>query len=556
MKQLILIILLIFPVTAFAQDDVDAIAPVLFQGANFFVCIVAGVILAIAFQLMLTALSVAAGITAMGNLDEHDHSHEHEHDHHHDHESGGMNIGEKISTGLGAWTMITTSIALFFASLLAVKLGLVGANFIGATLGLVIWAAFFIAMTYWEMSAVSSLIGGMVSTVKHSLSSTFSVFSKSDESKSKDIARASAKEQAKQMRKQLEKMFNTHDVDKKVEDYVRQLKPQKVDIHKLKKEIKDLLTDLQVTEKADYDYPNSVKKLILEEADNSTLSKEDKQAVKDHVNNLKDIVRGDASKEEKAKQGIEEFTNADREKIDHYQQQIKQALQNTNKDELQPEKLEEDIKRIFNHPGETSNILKAKASAMDHDTIVKLLSSQNMSEAEADKYVSKVESVLQKISSSFGSAGSSVSAKEGDIKNRIKNMFSGGSSMDLDTIYYDFNNIFRESADGSDLKYKLKHYNKAELTTFISTKTTLSWAESESIADKIVSARDNVLNKMDEVEAKVNEEMHKAKEKALVAAEETRKTAATAAWWLVATAILSAVASAVGGMLALEGWFF
>ena len=560
MRRFVIMLMLFLPISLFAQREVDSAAPLLLEGANFFVCIIAGVLLAIGFQLLLTVLSVAAGVTAIPDLDESHHkkhtSHHKAHDHDHDDDDDGMNLGQKISTGLGAWTMITTSIALFFASMLAVKLGLVGANFIGATLGLVIWAAFFMVMTYLEMSAVSSLIGGMVSTVKSGLSSAFSTFSSSDASVAKDVARTSAKAQAKEMRKQFEKLFQTHDVDKKVNDYVKQLKPQHVDIHQIKKEIKDLLTHIQVTEKADFDYPNSVKRLILEEADKSKMSKEHKQAIKDHVNSLKDIAKEDSSNEEKIKKGIEDLTHADREKIDMYQQKVVAALKNTNKDELQPETLEQDLIQILNEPGEASNIIKAKASAIDRDTLIKIMASQNMEESEAEKYLSKVEGVLNKVSGFFGSTSSSASAKNQDIQAKVKNMFSGESTThNLNRIYSDFTHIFQSSADGTDLKYKLKHYNREELTDHIMMETSLSRTEAEPIADKIVSARDTVLNKASEVEAMVNEKMATARRKSLEAAEETRKTAVTAAWWLVATAILSAAASAVGGMLALEGWF-
>ncbi len=558
MKRYVIMLMLLFPISVFAQNEVDSTAPLLLEGANFFVCIIAGVLLAIGFQLLLTVLSVAAGVTAIPELDESHHKKHHSHnDHDHDDDDDdGMNLGQKISTGLGAWTMITTSIALFFASMLAVKLGLVGANFIGATLGLVIWAAFFMVMTYLEMSAVSSLIGGMVSTVKGGLSSAFSTFSSSDASKAKDVARTSAKAQAKEMRKQFEKLFQTHDVDKKVNDYVKQLRPQHVDIHQIKKEIKDLLTHIQVTEKADFDYPNSVKRLILEEADKSTMSRENKQAIKDHVNSLKDIAKEDSSKEEKIKKGIEDLTHADREKIDMYQQKVIAALRNTNKYELQPETLEQDLIQILNEPGEASNIIKAKASAIDRDTLIKIMASQNMEESEAEKYLSKVEGVLNKVSAFFGNTSSSASTKSADIKARVRNMFSGGSTThNLNRIYSDFTHIFQSSADGTNIKYKLKHYNREQLTDHIMMETSLSRIEAEPIADKIVSARDTVLNKATEVEAMVNEKMAIAKRKSMEAAEETRKTAVTAAWWLVATAILSAAASAVGGMLALEGWF-
>jgi divalent metal cation (Fe/Co/Zn/Cd) transporter len=94
------------------------------------------------------------------------------------------------------------------------------------------------------------------------------------------------------------------------------------------------------------------------------------------------------------------------------------------------------------------------------------------------------------------------------------------------------------------------------MTALITNRTSMSRSEAEPIAEKIVSARDKVLNKVYEMEIKVNEKMAEAKDKALIAAEESRKAAATAAWWLVGTAVVSAAASAFGGMLALEGILF
>jgi hypothetical protein len=562
MKKLFLLTLTISPLNMFAQGIGNTFV---LEDTNFFICVVAGVLLALGFQLLLTALSVAGGITAVGNVRKKGHEASHSKGHSKDHDDDGMNIGQKVSSGLGAWTLITTSIALFFASLLAVKLGLIGANFIGATLGLVIWATFFMVVTYLEVNMVSSLIGGLASTVKEGLSSAGSAFSKSDSSQAKDIAKTRAKEEAKQMRKEFENLFSTHDVDKKVENYIDELKPQQIDVKNIKKQIKDLLTDVQVTEKADFDSPNSIKKLILEEADKSSLSKEDKDAVKQHVNSLKDVAQSDRSPEEKAKAGIVDLTPADKQQVDQYQKKIREALENTNNREFQPDKLEEDLKRILNEPKAASNIAKSKASAMDRDTLVKLLASQNMSEQEADQRVSQAEKVLNKVSAFFGESEAKAASKKGDlqqkhseIQGQIKSMFSGAkdSTMDLKRIYSDFTSIFQESAAGPDLKYKLEHYNKNEMTALITNRTSMSRSEAEPIAEKIVSARDEVLNKAYEVEVKVNEKMAEAKDKALIAAEESRKAAATAAWWLVGTAVVSAAASAIGGMLALEGFIF
>ncbi|MHA6278688.1 hypothetical protein ACXYMT_00770 [Salinimicrobium sp. CAU 1759] len=563
MKRYILILSILFPLNLFAQEEVGA--AVLLEETNFFIAVVAGVLLALGFQLLLTAISVAGGITAVGNIRKKGHSESakdrqkaHPHD---DDDDDGMNVGQKVSTGLGVWTLVTTSIALFFASLFAVKLGLIGANFIGATLGLVIWAAFFMVVTYLEVNMITSLVGGLASTVKSSLSSAGSVFTRSDAGVAKEVAKTKAKTEAKEMRKQFEELFSTHDVDKKVDDYIQQLQPQRIDIQNLKKQIKNLITDIQVTEKADFDYPNSVKRLVLEEAEKSSLSKEDKEAIKDHVNSIKNIAKSDASPEEKAKAGIEDLTAADREQINKYQDKIKDALKNTNNGELQPEKLEEDLKRILNEPKEAKNIAKAKASAFDRNTLVKLLASQDMDKREADQKISQAEKVLKKVQSFFNDQENKAAAKKGDaqqkkqdLEAKVKSMFQSGKN-DLNRIYADFTSIFQESGAGPDLKYKLEHYNKQEMITMISNRTSLTRSEAEPIAEKIVSARDNVLKKAYDIQIKVNEKMAEAKEKALIAAEESRKAAATAAWWLVATGVVSAVASAVGGMLALEGIF-
>src|SRR5690606_39910610 len=99
MRRYLSILMFLFPISLFAQRDADYATPLLLEGANFFVCIVAGVLLAIGFQLLLTVLSVAAGVTAIPELDE---SHHKKHSAHHDKdhdddEDEGMNMGQKIS---------------------------------------------------------------------------------------------------------------------------------------------------------------------------------------------------------------------------------------------------------------------------------------------------------------------------------------------------------------------------------------------------------------------------------------------------------------------------
>ena len=58
--------------------------------------------------------------------------------------SSGGSTRKKISTAFGVWTLITVSLAVFFACLLAVKLSLYNSVLLGAITGLVIWGTYFL----------------------------------------------------------------------------------------------------------------------------------------------------------------------------------------------------------------------------------------------------------------------------------------------------------------------------------------------------------------------------------------------------------------------------
>ncbi|MFS8119045.1 MAG: MFS transporter, partial [Microcoleus sp.] len=74
----------------------------LYSGPQFFIALIAGVVLACAFQLLLTNLSVAAGLSYMGQS--HDDG---------QHSDSGSPPVRKIGSKVGTWTLITVTVALF-----------------------------------------------------------------------------------------------------------------------------------------------------------------------------------------------------------------------------------------------------------------------------------------------------------------------------------------------------------------------------------------------------------------------------------------------------------
>ncbi|MEB3215053.1 MAG: MFS transporter, partial [Nostocales cyanobacterium 94392] len=128
-------------------------ASLIFSGPQFLVALVSGIVMAIAFQLLLTNLSIAVGISSLGgDFSDDDNS---------DTVGGAI---RKVEAKVGIWALITATIALFIACFLAVKLSLIESAVLGAIIGVVIWSTYFSLIAWLGSSAAGALIGSLVNT--------------------------------------------------------------------------------------------------------------------------------------------------------------------------------------------------------------------------------------------------------------------------------------------------------------------------------------------------------------------------------------------------------
>ncbi len=145
--------------TVFEKDLMPEESSVLFSGPQFLVALLAGVVMAFAFQLLLTNFTVAVGVPILTSDDDDD-------------DDEPDTIGGKVRQAeakIGLWALITGSIALFAACYLAVKLSLISSAPLGIILGIVIWATYFSLIMWLGSSAVGSLIGSLVNTATSGL---------------------------------------------------------------------------------------------------------------------------------------------------------------------------------------------------------------------------------------------------------------------------------------------------------------------------------------------------------------------------------------------------
>ena len=211
-------------------------AALVFSGPQFFVALVAGLVLAIAVQLVLTNLSVAAGISYLGRDSDDDSD-----------SDGSGSLGgtiKKIGFAAGLWTMITVSVALFIACLLAVKLSLIASPGLGAIVGLVIWGAYFSLLVYVSSSKVGSLIGSVMNTANSGLQAIMGTATAALGAKAvNDQVVSTAEAAAAAVRRELGSGLDPTSIRDSIEDYLEALRLPELDFGKIRSEFENLIND-------------------------------------------------------------------------------------------------------------------------------------------------------------------------------------------------------------------------------------------------------------------------------------------------------------------------
>ncbi|MEH2171867.1 MFS transporter [Nostoc sp.] len=215
-------------------------ASVLISGPRFFVALISGVILAFAFQLVLTNLSLAAGISYLG--------------HSSDSDSDNGEVGSlggsirKIGTAVGLWTLATVTVALLIASYLAVKLSLVISDRgLGAILGLVIWGAYFLLLVWVSSTTVGSLIGSVVNTATSGFQAIMGTATAALGAKAVNSqVVATAEAAAAAVRRELGSAIDPVSIRENIEDYLEKIRPPELDVSKIRSDFENLLNDPQL----------------------------------------------------------------------------------------------------------------------------------------------------------------------------------------------------------------------------------------------------------------------------------------------------------------------
>lgn len=510
--------------------------------AGFVISIVSGILLAMGFQILLTNLLIALGITLSGNIEEKA-------------EEGaqrepGKTPGRamiKISTGAGVAALLSLTASLFAASYLGVQLSLAAGARYGMTLGLVIWAGYFLAMLFFEMKAVSTFMGGIARTAIHALRGTFRITSGM-------LAPSPAslmKKSVAAFREELENTLEDDSFKDKVGGFFKQLKPKDLDLDKVTSDLTDMLKGLAVKEGISREDGETTRYFQIVER-HPRLNKENAQKIKGV---LEKVVGGAPT----AGGGYGLAGDGDANKL---WEKIENYVRNSGLEHLEPEQLKKDLDKIVHEPAASKEVLLNRLKQVDPSKLVAAVTGRkDIPEIDKGKIAETVKKTINSLKETAAAQKEQIVEKgreaasnaKSEIEQRLHAYLDSLAEPDLsfDEIKSDFEKIVHDpKAAPHILKQRFQKLDRDSLVAVLSSNPHIPREKAEHFIAGIEATRDKMIQKAEAIEASARAKAEQARHAALHQAEIARKAAAVAAWWFFACGAVSAAAAAYAGALA------
>jgi nucleoid DNA-binding protein len=233
---------------------------------------------------------------------------------------------------------------------------------------------------------------------------------------------------------------------------------------------------------------------------------------------------------------------------------VEDYLRNTNKEELDPEGIKRDLSLLVSDPRLGLSQWGDRLSEIDRETVVALLAQRkDMTRAEAEEMVDRVLSVRDQILDQVRSLQARIQSVVDRIFEQIRNYLNSLERPELnyDGIRQDLRLLFDDPQAGFEaLRARLSQVDRETLVALISSRPDISKSQADRLISQVEDARNSVLQQAERIQVETQRRIDELKQQAQKQAEETRKAAAIAAWWLFATALISAGSASLGGFMA------
>ena len=472
------------------EQDLEAIqdASFVFNGPQFFAALIAGVVLALAFQLLFTNLGIAAGISMAGGSSSSNSSSSSSYE---DNNSGGLgSTVKKIGMAVGLGTLISVSLALFIGSLLAVKLGLFVAPLSGAIVGLVIWATFFALMMFFSSRAIGSLLGSVVNTATSGMQSILGTATAAigAGAASKQVVNT-AEAAAAAVRKELGMAIDPVSMRENVEDFLQSVKPAGIDINKIAQDFERLLDDENLQEIVDSDSVRNIDRntFIQLISDRSDISRQDAERI---AGKMESVRQKTTSKFAPASNPVSDFAG-------YLKSATKEQLTGTDFGS----KLDSVVSKVSSDSSSsgTNPVVKAAVSFGASSLANIVMGRADLSDFDVDKIVSKLKSAGEQLGEKADKVAYQAGIKDNPpttIKKDIDNYLASAYPWQLrqSNLDHEFRNlIYDPAADPQTVANELRQISRGDFVEVLKQKGLLSQSQIRSIANILDAIRLEVI---------------------------------------------------------------
>jgi nucleoid DNA-binding protein len=474
------------PAQTVAPATAPATTSVLISGSQFFIALIAGLLLAFAIQLLLTNFSVAAGISYLGHSSDSD-SYESSDS------SSPRKTMKKIGFGVGLWTLISVSVALFFACYLAVQLSLLNSARIGAILGLVVWAAYFSLLVWVSSNTVSSLIGSMMSMASSGFQTLFGAATAAIGGQvAKKQVVSTAEAVASAVRHELGSAIDPVSIRESVEEYVQALKLPKLDLSKISKDFEGLLNDPEIA--------------ALAEGDN--LRHIDRQTFVDLVSKRTDFSKGEVNRLAGLLEGIWQQTLGKRSKRDSLSE-LSDYLRSAQPGQLELRELNAKVDRLLAERSQSVSSAPESQGGLTQTVQSGLTTLTGLVLGRTDLSDLDVEQVLAKLKGASGKVGDQASKAiaqlpgtpdsqayspiRADVEHYLLNKYSW--QMNKATLDREFRDLLYDpKADPGAVAQQISQLNRDLFVELLSSRGVFTQSKIQEIADQLEAIRRDVFS--------------------------------------------------------------
>jgi hypothetical protein len=359
-----------------------------------------------------------------------------------------------------------------------------------------------------------------------------------------------------------EELFGSkEDFQDQMQQFVNQIKASAPTPERIGKELANILSETEIKMATSPDWHQSTLSFIEKEG---KMNKAQAESVMSGIKSAASVVKEEANAPkgpvEKVIDTAARAMGASDKEAQSYRQKVENYLRSTGKQALNPEGIKRDIEQLITSPKAGKEALQARVASIDKSTVATLIAQRkDVSKEEAQRLVDQVDNVLKEIlGKSQEAAGTAQGAQEkvqglpealtGKLRNYLNSL--NRPELKYEGIRSDIQRLFSDPKAGAEaLLARLRSMNRDTFKALLASRRDISNEDAEHIVSRMEEVRDDYIKKAEQMKDEVVRRVNAAKAEALHQVDEVRKTAATAAWWLFATSIVSAIAAVLGGML-------